>query len=269
MPVVREFLSRVLGEVPKRTEIHPGDEMYAYNLKSLRGSPECAAMLYYSKGRQIARTARDLLEWRCGDPARVGSFLDFASGYGRSTRFLDGVVPADRLWVSDVHAEAVEFQERVWGVHGIVSPPVARDFPAGRKHDVILASSFFSHMPARSFADWLAVLCGALAEDGVLAFSALPRELLGGTHDWSQGIVFLPESESSDLPGSEYGTAYVSDEFVRTTAAAVTGGAGRLRRFARGLAGHQDLYVLSRGREPTEPFAPTLFPSGELTGFER
>ena len=63
---------------------------------------------------------RQVVEWKFDSLEKVAAFLDFASGYGRFTRFLVQHLPADRIWVSDIQADAVAFQEEQFGVHGFV-----------------------------------------------------------------------------------------------------------------------------------------------------
>jgi hypothetical protein len=57
-------LVRPFEEVP--SVIDPDDDMYRYNLESLRGCRPCAAILYYSKGWQIFSTVREVAAWRFG-----------------------------------------------------------------------------------------------------------------------------------------------------------------------------------------------------------
>ena len=54
-----------------------------------------------------------MLRWRFGSLERVGKILDFASGYGRVTRFLVRDVPPELVWVADVYADGVRFQEEL------------------------------------------------------------------------------------------------------------------------------------------------------------
>src|SRR5207245_7093403 len=142
-------------------------------------------------------------------------------------------------------------------------------FKSKTPFDVILASSFFSHLPASSFEAWLRRLYSLLAPGGLLLFSVHGKPLLtGAAADWSEGIVFHLESETRRLDPAIYGTSYVTEEFVGRMAARATGGEGILRGFPFGFCAHQDFYVLSRRLEPPlPPLEIPRFPRGELDNF--
>jgi SAM-dependent methyltransferase len=163
--------------------IHPGDEMYGYGLDSLRGSYDAAAILYFEKGRQIADAFAAALAWRFAGrpPAAV---LDFAAGFGRSTRFLLDLLPGAEIWMSEIDPEAVAFHEEAFGIRGIVSSSDPAAFRAPRLFDAVLAASFFSHVPAERFEAWLSALWRSLAPGGLLVFSTHGPDLLKEPADW-------------------------------------------------------------------------------------
>src|SRR5262245_8041969 len=246
--------------------IGAGDEMYAYEHTGLR-PPGAAAVAYFLMGQQIFRTVEELVGWKCGGFGGVRAFLDFASGFGRLTRFLVRALPPERLTVAEIDPAAVRFQERTFGVRGIVSTmdPEAFDASAGA-FDLILASSFFSHMPRPRFEDWLRTLFSRLHANGALAFSVHGMDLVEDSAvDRSSGFVFWPTSETARLDKAEYGSAFVTEGEVRAIVAGVTAGEGRLFFAPRAFGGGQDLYVLTRAKTPE--LAPPRFacaPRGEL-----
>lgn len=264
--VVEEFLlAQGSGELVR--EIHPADEMYRFNLDAFRRSADAAAIMYFEKGRQIADAFEAAIRWRFGDAGAVTT-LDFASGYGRATRFFAGRALTRELWVSEIDAEAVAFQERAFGVRGIVSTAAAREFRPGRTFDAILAASFFSHLPPAAFTEWLAVLAERLEPGGLLAFSVHGRSLLTEEADWSEGIVFRAQSETGRLDPNAYGTSWVTPEFVAGAARRACGD-WALKAVPFGLCGHQDLYLLARPPRlphPAAAFGIPIFPRGELDG---
>ena len=133
-PDVESFVRRWIRMPPSlEGRIHPDDEMYRYGLTSLRGSEDCAAILYYLKGYQIARTVAESLAGEPGEAAGIESLLDFASGFGRSTRFLVRQVPPSRLWVTEVQRGAVAFQQEVFGVYETDSATEPEAFQPDRK----------------------------------------------------------------------------------------------------------------------------------------
>ncbi len=248
------------------TRIHPADEMYRYELAALHRTPEIASVLYFATGGQILHAVAEVVQWRFGGFPRVGAFLDFASGYGRTTRHLVRALGPERVTVAEIEPAAVRFQEESFGVRGVVSATKPEDLRMDGRFDVILAASFFSHLPAVRFEQWLGRLYAATAPGGALIFSVHGMDLLPGLEiDRVSGIVFQPVSETTRLEGAEYGTSYVTPEFVHAVADRVTRNEGRLVGFPFGLCGFQDLYVLLR---PPVPQLPELrlarFPWGAL-----
>jgi SAM-dependent methyltransferase len=195
--------------------------------------------------------AFDVLDGVVRDSGRtwqqLDSILDFASGYGRSTRYVVAAVsdPA-RICVSDIKARAVRYQQAHFGVRGVVSASRPEDFSLRDRFNLVWVGSLFSHLPTDTFGRWLAQLGGLLAPAGTLAFTthgALPGE----------GYVFRDASEETGgvpgferpLPGAEYGTTHVSEAFVRK--AIVEAGLGRARVTYRplGIWGTQDIWIVS------------------------
>jgi SAM-dependent methyltransferase len=303
-PLIRTLLADLgIEEGGVELAIDPADEMLGFLVEAHQGDRERALYTYHQSGASIAEAMRQLLRWRFGDPASLGKLLDFASGYGRVTRFLCRLLPAGRIWVSDIYAGGVRFQAERFGVHGIVStvepaalpaavraafpppalptaPPAAPAEPAvppvegtaGRcsaeapLFDAILVTSLFTHLPEERFVAWLRVLMGLLTPGGLLAFSVHDQRLLApGLALPASGLLFQEISESGSLDGNEYGSTWVSEEFVRgalrralsdpdsgpggpaggSTAGrgAAGGGSGSLHRLPRGLCHYQDLYV--------------------------
>ncbi len=266
-PRVRGYVDELLHSsegVP--WQIHPDDDMYRYNLESLRGCRPCAAILYYSKGWQISSTVREVAASRFGGLGRIRSFLDVGSGWGRATRFLIGEIDPARICVAEVRPAAVEFQRRAFGVVGLVTTPDPESLDPGREFDCILAASFFSHLPEGRFRGWMRRLVEILDERGLLLLSTHGASLLEpGAGELPNGIAFFPESEAHDLDSSEYGTSYVTEDFVRRVVADATEGHARTRRFPKGLCAFQDLYVVTKDEEiDLENLLITNMPEGDL-----
>lgn len=268
-PFVEEYISALAEADPGFVaEIDPADEMYSYGLHSLRGNRDAAAILYFLTGRQIADTVLAARRWRF-ESRDAGTLLDFASGYGRATRFLSRSLPAGALSVSEIDPAAVAFQESRFGVTGFISGPAAGEFDPKRRFDAISASSFLSHLAAAPFEEWLGRLYGLLNPGGLLVFSTHGATLLPEEADWSSGLVFRSQSETERLDPSDYGTSYVLPGFVEAAAARASGGEAKLDFVPFGLCGHQDLYLLSRPPHlPSRPPSMPRVPRGELHVFE-
>lgn len=227
------------------------DEMLGFLVDAFEGDRERALFQYFRSGWSIADGMFQILRWRFGDPGRIEKLLDFASGYGRVTRFLVREVPPERVWVADVYAEGVHFQEERFGVHGIVSTIRPEDFAFGERFDAILVTSLFTHLPEERFVDWLRVLRSLLTPGGVLAFSTHSSCLLPpDTAMPGNGILFEERSESGSLAASDYGSTWVTEDFVRNALARAAGPApASLHRLDRGLNNFQDLYVAVPGAD--------------------
>jgi SAM-dependent methyltransferase len=232
------------------------DEMLSFLVQSADGDRERALFAYFRSGLSIADSMAQILRWRFGD--RLDNLLDFASGYGRVTRFLLRTLPAERIWVSDVYADGVRFQEERFGVHGIVSTVRPEDFTCAdagadagvETFDAITVTSLFTHLPDGRFVAWLRVLLGLLRPGGALVFSAHGPEVLGpGCVISEQGILFQELSESGSLDTSDYGSTWVTEDYVRSAVARAAGadlGPVSVCRLTRGLCNFQDLYVAVR-----------------------
>lgn len=230
-------------------EIHGEDEMLLFALELHAGDALAAHGEYFATGLAVLDEVRQLAAWRFGSLANVGRFLDFACGFGRVTRLLLHDLPPERIWASDIYADAVRFQAERLGVHAIASGAAPADFRCDERFDFILVSSLFSHLPAGSFESWLERLAARLEPGGLLAFTVHDASLLptGAALD-PMGIAFAPESESRSLEGELYGTSWVSEAFVRR---AVEGAGQGLscHRLPRAHGHYQDLYLVVRDRQ--------------------
>ncbi|MEG4270258.1 MULTISPECIES: methyltransferase [unclassified Microcoleus] len=246
-PVIKAFIQDQT-KFPENFKLNicEDDEMYLFSLNNVKDDRDRALVRYYAIGRRILDTVKQVVEWHFGSFENVPSFLDFACGYGRFTRFLIQEIPPERIWVSDIYANAVKFQTEYFGVSGIVSTGKPENYLIDRKFDCILANSFFSHMPERTFTSWLQNLYDLLTPNGILMFS-VHDECLRSPHIEmpANGILFSAQSESQSLDKEEYGTTYVTEKFVRECVERVSGGKAFVHRIKKGICRFQDLYVVT------------------------
>lgn len=234
------------GEVP--LEIDARDEMLEFLVDGSEGDRERGLFAYFRSGLSIADAMTQILLWRFGDPGRIERLLDFASGYGRVTRFLlrhfrDG----QRLWVSDIYADAVRFQEESFGVRGVVSTTAPEDFACSERFDAILVTSLFTHLPEERFVGWLRRLLGLLRPGGLLVFSVHDEAIRDPAVAMPEtGLLFQELSESNSLDTSDYGSTWVTETFVRSALERAAEGPVSLWRSPLGLCNFQDLYVAVR-----------------------
>ncbi|MFL6193458.1 MAG: class I SAM-dependent methyltransferase [Thermoanaerobaculia bacterium] len=226
-------------------DIHPDDEMLI-QYRNLRNQDVDAALVaYFDSGSRLWTAMAALLHWRFPDgPGPSFQLLDFASGFGRVTRFIVLDLPPERIWVADIYAEGVRFQEEQLGVHGLVSHADPERFQCGEAFDMVFVSSLFTHLPEETFRSWLRRLWSLVRPGGLLAFSVHDRDILPpGEGLPASGMLFHPHSESGSLPSEQYGTTWVDEPFVRRLAGEVAQGAS-VHRIPRGLVNFQDLYVV-------------------------
>src|SRR5829696_6637436 len=88
-PLVETLLASLgIGPGTLVRAIDARDEMLGHLVASLEGDRERAIFQYFQSGASIADSMDQVLRWRFGNTGRIGKLLDFASGYGRVTRFL-------------------------------------------------------------------------------------------------------------------------------------------------------------------------------------
>jgi len=221
------------------------DEMYLFALSNVQDDSDRALVRNYSLGRRILDTVKQIVDWHFGSFENVPSFLDFACGCGRFTRFLIQEMPPERVWVSDISTKAVKFQTEYFCVNGIVSTGKPENYLIDQKFDCIVANSFFSHMPEKTFSGWLQNLYDLLTQDGILIFSVHDQCLRApGAEMPAKGILFSPNSEIQSLGKQEYGTTYVTEKFVREIVDKVSSKAF-VHRIEKGLCRFQDLYIVT------------------------
>jgi SAM-dependent methyltransferase len=241
---------------PQNTNIHSNDQMSSF-IAATRGNGAVAYSDYFTSGLQLLKILEQLVRWKFGSFESVDSLLDFASGYGRLTRFLVQRMEPGRIWVSDIQADAVRYQQDQFGVNGFVSTTDPADLPCDRTFDCIFVASLFSHLPGKTFTAWLKKLHTLLRPGGLLAFSVHDEHNLPtGQVMPVEGIWFGFGSEVASLDTQEYGTTFVTEAYVREAILAATGSSA-YRRIPNGMLYHQDLYVVVN--EPAPDFSGLNF----------
>jgi SAM-dependent methyltransferase len=244
-------LAAKLGVNPS---IHANDYVYHFLERRWQGNRDRATHNYYNLGHYGATTAKAFLDEltrvkkRLGEEWRPGSLLDFASGYGNSSRHMSKLFPDCLIGTCDIHEDAVIFNRDVLGLRSYLSVDIPEhlDLPL---QDAIVVMSFFSHMPENTFTRWLQALSRSLAQGGALIFTAngYVTDKTGNTGIQvdARGFGFRPQSEQHDLDTQQYGLTISYPRYVFRAIDECPG--LRLSRFQEGFWWTtQDTYVCVR-----------------------
>lgn len=215
------------------------DDMLDFAIKTMGYDRDAAVVNYFQNGIEQFQLVRHIAGWRGTKPRRM---LDFASGYGRLTRFLVHDQLAEDVTVSDILEGGMQFQAEQFAVRTIRSTTIPEQFRAPHSYDLIFVASLFTHLPPVTFASWLRRLAGLLPPEGMLIFSVHDESL--APERVAEGIKFEAYSESRVLDENEYGSTWVTEEFVRAQVAAVDPSWACVR-LPRALSDWQDVYVIS------------------------
>ena len=232
------------------TAICEKDEMfYKAILPGYANNKNISYFKYLESGKRTMDVVRQIVDHVFGGFSGISSVLEFACGYGRFTRFLVEKIPGERIWVSDIYADAVKWQKKYFGVNGFNSVTDPTNLHDQRKYSFILVGSLFSHLPDRLFKSWLQKLYTMLDTDGLLLFTVHDEHLLpDGESMGRDGIRYFDRSESDSLDGSSYGMTYVTKPYVIDAIEGI-GATDKVqyRCFRKALYENQDLWLVNCG----------------------
>lgn len=264
-PAVRALIEQSdasCGQVSLR--IAGSDDMFGFLAQAEQDRGRVAS-LYFRAGLSIAQVVFSVGRWRFGAGFARRSVLDFAAGYGRSTRFLVSWLPAASVCAAEIQPEALAFHEQEFGVATMLSPADPADLAVPRQFSLVYASSLFSHLPRTTFAPWLAKLWQFVEPGGVLVVSVRDEALADGRIELVDGFAFSAVSEIPTLSGDEYGVAFTNSGFVRRAMREAIGDAGEHAvRLPRAMNQSQDVWVVCRDAPPSAPLRHEAGPMGAL-----
>ena len=248
---IRDFLEKTTTNPDAfHTLVSPKDEMFNKGiLPGYDNDKNVSYFRYLESGKRMFDVYRQIVDFQFGGFDGLTSVMDFASGYGRLTRFLvQNLLPA-KIWVSDIYADAVSWQNEYFGVHGIESTGDPKEFVNESRYSIVFVGSLFSHLPDSLFQAWLHKLYESVEEGGILVFSVHDESILpDGCTMSPNGILFQPWSESDTLDTDIYGMTWVTEAYVsRSIKNLCSEHAVPLRRYRKTLYENQDLYVVGRG----------------------
>ncbi len=243
--------------------ISPHDEMYIFT-RNHADQKETASYLYFKSGREALQCIEKIVRFSGKSLRGVNSFLDFACGYGKSTRFLIQEIEPRKVWVSDIYKGAVDFQKKIFGVNGFYSETEPSKLRFPRKFEVIYAGSLFSHLPVTRFEEWLSTLSNILEDNGIFIFSTHGETLCPpGFQVDPSGFTFFKFSESRSLSTDEYGCTFVTRAWVERLGKKL--GIRNIYFKEKELWGSQDIYVVTKEDIPSlDNLSPNSFPQGNI-----
>ncbi len=227
---------------------------WPHHVERMRAQSD-AMRTYLVSGDVMVRDLETALRDQGRTLSDLDSFLEFASGYGRFTRFLVTRLDPAKVTVSDIDQSAVDFSTRTFGVSGFYSTADAADLDHAGQYEVVFIASLFSHLAIECWTPWLERMYALVAPGGLLVFSThglYAREVIYGEH-WrdkfeepADGFSFLRTNETDGrLPFDYYGSTFVTEAFVKDQIEAR--GLGVVKRVYPSLLwGSQDLYVVER-----------------------
>lgn len=235
------------------------DDMLDFALGLFDQDRDRALVNYFVNGYEQLELVRHIARWRERPPRRM---LDFASGYGRLTRFLVHERIAEEITVADILEGGMQFQSEQFGVRAVVSKTLPQDLVIDGTFDLIFVASLFTHLPPATFTPWLRRLAELLTEDGLLIFTTHDAQL---APEKFEGIHFVSTSESRVLDLADYGSTWVTEQYVREQVATIGAHFDCVRMGA--LAEWQDVWVVSPS--PISNPVPRRAPSGYVETFRQ
>jgi SAM-dependent methyltransferase len=242
---------RRFAEIPGR--VHLNDFMF------LNSSPQEIAS-YAERARNVIALIEESLAAAEKTTDDIDRWLDFGCGYGRVVRFLAQRVPPDRIFVSDVVKEGVDFCGSEFGVHPVYSQAELDRVRLG-SFDFIYAISVITHLNERNSIAFLRLLGESLTDGGIALFtthgdwSVVNAGLYGSEYEArkseiatlvrERGMAYLPYSFTDE----DYGMAWHSREYIEAKMAELHGPhVAPLVFRPHGLDGHQDVHAFQRVR---------------------
>jgi len=226
------------------SRIHPHDGVYLNDRNNFQDD-QLAQSSYFRHGVWIMSDLSQIVKWRFGDFHKIGRMLEFACGYGRLTRFLVDAMPRERIWVSDVDEQAVDFERSAFGVNGFVSSRNPAEIHCDERFDLIFVVSLLSHVPRNAFGPMLAKLLSMLTPGGILAFTVDDEIWCPPGLMQADGFALVPAGGSNNGRTDGGGTTFVTEAFVRGCIADAQGAGWPYARLRRGLCNRQDTYLVS------------------------
>ncbi|PGZ93613.1 methyltransferase [Bacillus pseudomycoides] len=231
--------------------IHENDHIFRFVMEHPSfSSGEQAIEYYFNDGQKSASLFMELIQELLEVKEEPTQVLEFASGYGRITRYLLNQERKLDITACDIHEEAVNFIKEKLSAKVLLSHTQPELFTVPHSYHVVFALSFFSHIPDSTWFRWLKTLYNTLQPGGLLIFTThgYQSKKMSGTPELnSEGYWFAPGSEQLDLEGQDYGVTVVSPAYVCKKIELLPENPVIVRMVEGFWWGHQDLYIIRKG----------------------
>jgi SAM-dependent methyltransferase len=240
---------RRFAEIPGR--VHFNDFMF------LNSSPQEIAS-YVARAQNVISLIEETLSEGGRTFDEIERWLDFGCGYGRVVRFLVERVPAQRVFVTDVIKEGVDFCATEFGVRPVYSQAELERVTLG-SFDFVYAISVITHLNERNSIAFLRLLGQSLTQGGIAMFTTHGRwsvantGLYGSEYEARKSeIAALVEERGTayfpyDFVEDDYGMTWHSREFVEAKMAELHGlRLAPIMFRPHALDGHQDVHAFQR-----------------------
>jgi 2-polyprenyl-3-methyl-5-hydroxy-6-metoxy-1,4-benzoquinol methylase len=234
--------------------VHFDDLIFASLYMTVAGkNVDNAAQIYFTNGRISAERVKNIAAIyfvdRYGVLERRLKLLDFASGYGCMSRHVQNVMPNAEVSACDIHQAACDFHREHLKINAERSALEPSLLKASADYDIVVALSFFSHLPKRTFVPWLQKLGEFIKPNGILIFTTngidAHRDFNPEVKVGWDGYGSMKDSEQFDIPLDYYLHAITYPEFV-LNAIRRTHGFQLVMQFRSIWWTIQDAYVLRR-----------------------
>ena len=131
----------------------------------------------------------------CAQKGVPASVLDFASGYGRVTRFLRVEYPDARIAVCDIDHRAVDFCAERFGAEPIYGHEHPAEVEFSEPFDLVWVCSLFTHLDLPMWEEFFMFFERAIVPGGLLVFTVQGRAIRARLRDPSFGSYYLNSPE--------------------------------------------------------------------------
>lgn len=249
--MIAEFAKQYRVDFAFDDAISKDDIMFLYSMAAYKDF-NVACHNYFTIGYNGFSIVKQFANALYGEGKFDGQILDFASGYGRVTRFLAAYYGANHITTSDIKNEAVEFQKQHLKVRGFTSVYEPATLAVEDRFDIIFVGSLFSHLNETLFAQWLDKLLSLLTPTGHLLFTVHDQTLHPTLQQSDFQFVENNEDEKFNFVGNRitstslYGISFVSEAYVSNVLLKLNS-AVKFKRYPKLFGGHQDLYLATLG----------------------